>query len=144
MADEHKHTCSAILIKCIDFRLQTETRRWLHENNLAGDCDVVSLAGASKGLSEEEPIVNLILKQIRISHELHGAKQVILIHHSDCGAYKSIYTFKNALEEKTTQIDDMKKSEEIIKENFPDMAVKKIWGQMNDSEGKSVTFEDVA
>lgn len=138
----HKHVCSTIIFKCIDFRLQTETRRWLHENNLAGDCDVVSLAGSSKGLSENEmSIVNLLIKQIEISHDLHGAKQVILIHHSDCGAYKRSYSFANENEERIKQIHDMRKSEEIIKNNFPDMTVIKVWAQMQDPNGKSVDFQ---
>jgi carbonic anhydrase len=144
MTEEHKHICSAILFKCIDFRMQTETRRWLHENNLAGDCDVVSLAGSSKGLSDNNPtIVDLLLNQIKISHDLHGAKQVVLIHHSDCGAYKGAYNFENEEEEKKTQIADMDKSEEIIKKNFPDMSVKKVWAQMLDPEGHKVDFQNI-
>ncbi|MFA5087280.1 MAG: carbonic anhydrase [Candidatus Paceibacterota bacterium] len=144
MAEEHKHTCSSILFKCIDFRMQTETRRWLHENNLAGDCDVVSLAGASKGISDNDPeVAKLMLEQIQISHDLHGAKQVVLIHHSDCGRYKNDYCFESPEKERETQVNDMKKSEEIIKKNFPDITVKKVWAQMNDPEGKSVDFQIV-
>lgn len=141
---EHAHTCSTILIKCIDFRMQTETRRFLHENNLAGDCDVFSLAGASMEMLSTEPAVAaLCLKQIQISHDLHGAKQVVLIHHSDCGRYKAAYSFMNTDEEKEVQIADMRKSEEIIKNNFKDMTVKKVWAQMLDPEGHKVDFQIV-
>jgi len=34
----------------------------------------------------------------------------------------------------------MKKVEKLIKENFPEMEVKKIWAEMKDSEGKKVDF----
>ncbi|MFA5013220.1 MAG: carbonic anhydrase [Candidatus Paceibacterota bacterium] len=142
MSENNKHSCSSILFKCIDYRLQNETKRWLAENNLAGDCDVVSVAGASKGLSDDEPaVVKLLLDQVKISHDLHSAKKVILLHHSDCGRYKAAYEFENEEEEKLTQITDMKKSEEIIKKHFPDMEVQKVWAQMLDSEGKSVEFQ---
>ena len=141
---EHTHACSTILIKCIDFRMQTETRRFLHENNLAGDCDVFSLAGASMEMLSTEPAVAaLCLKQIQISHDLHNAKQVVLIHHSDCGAYKGAYNFTSPDEEKEKQIADMRKSEEIIKQSFPDMTVKKVWAQMLDPEGHKVDFQIV-
>jgi carbonic anhydrase len=144
MTDEHKHTCGSIVFKCIDFRLQNETKRWLCEADLTGDCDVVSIAGASKGLSDDDQaIVKLLLEQIRISHDLHEAKQVVLIHHSDCGKYKGSYVFQDDEEEKLTQITDMKKSEEIIKKNFPDMTVKKVWAQMQDSYGKAVDFQTI-
>lgn len=142
MAEEHTHHCGSIVFKCIDFRMQNETKRWLCEVNLTGDCDVVSIAGASKGLSDDDQaVVKLLLEQIQISHDLHGAKQVVLIHHSDCGRYKTSYEFENAEEEKQTQIMDMKKSEEIIKKHFPDMTVKKVWAQMMDSDGKTVDFQ---
>ncbi|MDD5569157.1 MAG: hypothetical protein PHG23_01965 [Candidatus Pacebacteria bacterium] len=142
MPENHKHTCGSIIFKCIDFRLQNETKRWLAETNLTGDCDVVSIAGASKGLSDDEPaVVKLLLEQIEISHNLHGAKKVILIHHSDCGKYKGAYDFADDAEEKLTQITDMDKSEEIIKKHFPDMAVEKVWAQMKDPDGKNVEFQ---
>ncbi len=142
MTEEHKHICGSIVFKCIDFRLQNETKRWLSENNLSGDCDVVSIAGSSKGLSDDDSaVVRLLMEQLQISHDLHGSKEVVLIHHSDCGQYKKSYNFKDAEEEKLTQITDMKKSEEIIKKHFPDMSVKKVWAQMNDPEGKAVDFQ---
>jgi hypothetical protein len=49
----------------------------------------------------------------------------------------------NTDEEKEAQIADMRKSEEIIKNNFPDMTVKKVWAQMLDPEGHKVDFQIV-
>ena len=42
------HQCKAIIIHCMDFRLIKETQRWLGEKGYLGDCDIVSIAGASK------------------------------------------------------------------------------------------------
>jgi len=142
MHENHHHSCQAIVFKCIDFRLENETRRWLDENSLTNNCDIVSLAGSSKDLSGNDPsIVNLLLTQIKISHDLHQAKEVILIHHSDCGAYKNVYSFKSPEEEKEIQSIDLEKSKIIIEKNFPDMIVKKVWAQMADSNGKKVDFQ---
>ena len=63
-----------------------------------------------------------------------------MIHHSDCGAYKNVYSFKNPEEEKEIQSIDLEKSKIIIEKNFPDMIVKKVWAQMEDSNGKKVDF----
>ncbi|MFA5178302.1 MAG: carbonic anhydrase [Candidatus Paceibacterota bacterium] len=142
MSENNHHSCQAIVFKCIDFRLEKETRRWLQENNLTGNCDIVSLAGSSKELSGNDlSITSLLLNQIRVSHDLHQSKQVILIHHSDCGAYKNDYEFKSPEEEKNFQLADLEKSKKMIKENFPDMLVQKIWAQMNDSTGEKVDFQ---
>jgi hypothetical protein len=34
----------------------------------------------------------------------------------------------------------MKKAEALIKENFPEMEVKKVWAEMKDKEGNEVEF----
>ncbi|HNP79558.1 MAG TPA: hypothetical protein PKI00_01795 [Candidatus Pacearchaeota archaeon] len=125
----------------MDFRLTKETNRFLEENNLLGDCDIVSIAGSSKALADgNDEVKNLLIKQIKTSKDLHGAEEIILIHHSDCGAYKASCCFTSFEEEKGFQIEDMKKVEKIIKENFPEMEVKKIWAEMKDGEGKEVEF----
>lgn len=78
------HHCSAILIHCIDFRLQPQIKHWLGEQTLLGDCDVVAVAGASKDIDEGGEFV---LKQVDIAYRLHGVRRVILMNHTDCGAY---------------------------------------------------------
>ncbi|MDD3292575.1 MAG: hypothetical protein PHT67_00565 [Candidatus Pacebacteria bacterium] len=135
------HNCKSIIFKCMDFRLTKETNRFLQENNLIGDCDIVSLAGSSKSLADgKEEIKNLLLKQIKTSKDLHCATEVILIHHSDCGAYKASCCFASEEEEKNIQTEDMNTVEKLIKENFPEMEVKKVWAQMKDKKGNEVEF----
>ncbi len=135
------HKCKSIVFKCMDFRLTKETIRFLEENKLLGDCDIVSLAGSSKSLTDgKDEIKNMLLKQIKTSSELHSSTEVILIHHSDCGAYKTSYCFSSPEDEKKTQLEDMNKVESLIKENFPKIEVKKIWAEMEDKEGKKVNF----
>lgn len=135
------HKCNNILFKCMDFRMQAQTLNWLKENGYFGDCDVISIAGSSKGIADENVEVRgFLLNQIRISHDLHGAKNVILVHHSDCGAYKTAYTFASPEEEEIKQKGDVNKVEQIILEEFPDMTVVKVWAKMNDENGENVTF----
>jgi carbonic anhydrase len=75
-----EHTCQAIVIHCIDFRLQKSLNDWLGRRFGLSDYDRVSLAG---GVFD----FYTILRQVEISDRLHKIKKVILINHEDCGAY---------------------------------------------------------
>lgn len=138
------HTCSTIIIHCIDFRLIDKTRKWMKENALINDADVLSLAGSSKDLVDgSKEIREFILKQINVSYNLHGARKVILVHHSDCGAYKTSYIFEDAEAEFAQQLEDMNSAEEIIKSFFEDIEVKKVWVEMKDPHGEEVLFTEL-
>lgn len=78
------HHCDIALVHCIDFRLQPAIKQWLTEQNILGNCDIISVAGAAKDIAEGG---DFVLKQIDISYRLHGMRQVILMNHTDCGAY---------------------------------------------------------
>jgi len=128
----NKHDCQNIVFHCIDFRLINETNDFI--KNTYGDCDIVSVAGSSKEIADGN---SYLLKQIEISHSLHHSSKVVLIHHSDCGAYKNSYQFNNPEEEKQKQVNDLLKIESIIKEKFGDMSVEKIWAELGEN---NVTF----
>jgi len=128
----NKHDCQNIVFHCIDFRLINETNDFI--KNTYGDCDIVSVAGSSKEIADGN---SYLLKQIEISHNLHHSVKVVLIHHSDCGAYKNSYQFNSPEEEKQKQVEDLLKIESIIKERFPDMTVEKIWAELGEN---NITF----
>jgi carbonic anhydrase len=135
------HNCKAILFHCIDFRLIKETTRWMKANNLVGDCDIVSVAGSSKSIVDgSEQLRDFLLGQINTSCTLHNCQQVILLHHSDCGAYRNSYNFSSPAEEKAKQEEDMEKAKNIIKDKFSEINILKVWAQMKDSDGKDVEF----
>ncbi|MBI5222334.1 MAG: carbonic anhydrase, partial [Candidatus Magasanikbacteria bacterium] len=66
------HHCQALILHCIDFRFHEAIINWLKEKGLANNCDIVSLAGASKGLiSPKNPTEpEIILRQMEISSNL--------------------------------------------------------------------------
>jgi len=111
------------VIKCIDFRQDGFFKNWLKENGWEKS-DIISVAGSVKELvGEKEEIRNWLLSMIKISHDGHGSREVILTSHSTCGAY----AIENEEEEKEIQLKDMARAESLIKESFPDMEVKKFW-----------------
>lgn len=137
------HTCQAVLLHCMDFRLTKEIHRWLREQKLLGDCDIVSVAGAGKDILEPKSGQDMLLKQIAASVELHKITTVILMPHSGCGAYKLIYNFTSPETERKRQLADLDKVEKIIKKKFPNLQIKKIWAQLLDEQGEQISFEEL-
>ena len=135
------HTCRALLIHCMDFRLQPEIKKMMEEQGLLGDCDLVALAGAAKNLLDPETQA-LTLKQIGLSRQLHGMKEVHLMNHTDCGAYGGHAAFAGDEAERRKHADDLAEAAEIIRREFPDLTVVKWVARLGEQEhGWSVNFE---
>ena len=137
------HTCKNLLIRCMDFRLNTEVERWTKESGIfEGGFDVLSVAGASKSLPDgSEEIKDNFLSNVLVSTELHEVCKIVIFHHSDCGAYARSYDFATPEEEKQKQIEDMKKAKEIILEKYPKVEIVLVFGVMKDGEGREIEFE---
>lgn len=133
------HTCNHALIRCMDFRLQKAIDQWMSKNNLAGDCDMISVAGAGKDI-----VVNpdgFVATQVDLSCKLHETKIVLLMHHTDCGAYGGHTAFSSLEDERAHHLDEMAKAEEVIKSRHPEVEVKKILTVINDDG--SILIEDI-
>ncbi len=140
------HICKNLLIRCMDFRLNKETKKWIQESDFSeGGFDVISLAGASKDIIDgNEEIKNNFLKHIGVSVNLHQAEKIIIFHHSNCGAYALDYKFGSVQEEKEKQFADMKKSKEIILERYPEVEIVFVWGELKDKNGEEIEFKIIS
>lgn len=126
------HTCSTLIIRCMDFRLGSALRDYLNENGLYNDVDIVSVAGAAKDIAHNDEIGRPFLeRQIGISKRLHGITRVILMHHTDCGAYGGRAAFDSDEEETARHADDMAAVEAWLIETYPDIAVDKRLARIN-------------
>jgi len=72
--------CEAIVVTCIDHRIQESIHGWLAGRVGDNNYDRASLAG---GVSD----LQAVLEQVEVSDRLHGIERVLLINHEDCGAY---------------------------------------------------------
>ena len=111
------HKCDALVVSCIDFRFQRYIHKWLDKNFKNKAFDYVGFAGATKNLQ-------IILWQLDISVRLHKIKEVILIHHEDCGAYGKESTRKN-------HTRDLKKAKRSINKLYPRLMVILYYLQLN-------------
>lgn len=128
------HTCKALLLRCLDFRLNEAINRWLEKNRLLNNCDLVSLAGAVKNLE-------VVLRQIEISQRLHGISEVILMNHTDCGAYGGRAAFEGSEEERLRHQQDLQQAKTLILSKFPELKVKLILAKI--SPLSQISFEAI-
>ncbi len=87
-APRAKYHCDAAVIWCFDNRFQLGFTKFLKRQGIINS-DPIKIAGGAKSLAspEHETDREFVLEQIRKSIRLHGTKLVILMLHSDCGAY---------------------------------------------------------
>ncbi len=70
------HKCEAIVVHCMDFRLQSFINQWLEANLGKGTYDRAVMAGGVFDVYD-------VIRQVDISARLHGISKVILINHED-------------------------------------------------------------
>jgi len=120
------HGCSAILVRCIDFRLTHAVNKWLIKNRLMDDCDIISVAGSVKTIAEdlESTESQWLIKQIKLSVSLHQSRKLYLLHHTDCGAYGGCSAFDHFTVERKRHRDDMRKAKIAISSALPNLEIK--------------------
>jgi carbonic anhydrase len=123
--------------------LGSAIKKYLEENHLMDNCDIVAAAGAVKNLvlpsSHSDP--EFILRQVEISHRLHHISQVILMNHTDCGAYGGRDAFESAETEHNQHVDDMQKAKKMIQIKFNDLEVKMVLVKISPSG--QISFEEI-
>jgi carbonic anhydrase len=104
-----KRITDAVVVHCIDFRLQKYLDPWLQKRFGYENYNRVALAG---GVFD----FDTISKQVEISNRLHKIKKVVLINHEDCGAYGIAGTFERHKQ-------DLMKARHKISTQFPNLDV---------------------
>ncbi len=91
-----RYQCEAAVVWCFDNRFELVLRKLLRRLGIEF-FDPIRIAGGTKCLAspEHERDRDFVLEQIRISMRLHQTKSVILMLHSDCGAYGGLAAFDN-------------------------------------------------
>jgi carbonic anhydrase len=87
-ASRERYLCDAAILWCFDSRFELGFRKFLKRIGVKNS-DPIKIAGGAKSLTSPEQAADreFVLDQIRMSMQLHGTRRVILMVHSDCGAY---------------------------------------------------------
>ena len=111
------HSCKYLVIHCIDFRVQNSLNSFLTDKGMLGSCDIVSVAGATHGFDGH------LLRQIQTSVELHNTGEIVIIHHTDCGATGGRNAFPSDEAERLAHEEEMDNAKKTILEKFPKLNV---------------------
>jgi hypothetical protein len=87
-APRERYLCDAAVLWCFDNRFELGFRKFLKSIGVLRS-DPIKIAGGAKCLASpgNESDREFVLDQIRTSMRLHGTQRVLLMVHSDCGAY---------------------------------------------------------
>ena len=138
------HTCTFLLMHCMDFRFGKKMKEFMEQNKLMGDADLVSVAGAAQNIVKPETQA-FALRQIEISKTLHEMKVVHLVNHTDCGAYGGKKAFADEKAEYDQLTGDLKQAKDIVLAKWPDLEVV-LWLAHIDESGAEpqISFEAVS
>ncbi len=120
-----KYRCDAAIVWCFDNRFDLGFRKFLKRIGVAYS-DPIKVAGGAKCLASpsRESERDFVLDQIRASMRLHETRRVILMLHSDCGAYGGLEAFNGDTQaEADHHRDELKRARATLAAAIPDLQV---------------------
>lgn len=126
------HHCLAVVLMCLDFRFRKQALYFVREYMKLIAFDLAGLPGASRGVSKESVMA---LSCLSIPSDLHDIRQMIIIHHEDCGAYGGSVRFNN--DPDLEQEFHEKKLREVrvkILKSFPEKEVVLVYARLVDDK----------
>jgi carbonic anhydrase len=121
-----RYKCDAAVVWCFDNRFELLLRKVVKRLGLAY-YDPIRIAGGTKYLAspDSERDRQFVLEQIRISMRLHETKTVILMLHSDCGAYGGLAAFGgDAGKETQNHRTELERAASYLLSQIPELTVK--------------------
>jgi len=119
------YSADAAVVWCFDHRFHTGFSKCLKRLGMVNQ-DVIKVAGGAKCLASpaQEQDREFVLEQIRASKRLHATKSVILMVHSDCGAYGGLERFGNDAAREAEHLEkELKAAAECVRERVPGVSV---------------------
>ena len=134
-APREQYECDAAIVWCFDNRFQLGFTKFLKRLGVIYS-DPIKIAGGAKCLAspDRESDREFVLQQIRTSIRLHETKLVILMVHSDCGAYGGLLGGfgGNALVEAQHHEEELRRAAECLRNAIPGIDIQ---GYFADFEG---------
>ena len=120
------YVADAAVVWCFDHRFDLAFAKFLKRSGVV-TTDVIKVAGGAKALAAPAGDANreFVVEQIRTSVRLHGTKSVILMLHSDCGAYGGLGAFEgDAAAEAEHHEAELARAAATVSELFPGIDVR--------------------
>jgi hypothetical protein len=119
------YRADACVVSCFDARFELVTRKFLKKRGVWW-ADPLKIAGGAKVFASpaEESERSFALGQVRTSMRLHGTNRVMLMVHSDCGAYGGLQAFNaNEEQEAENHAGELRRAAEFLKSSIPEIEV---------------------
>jgi carbonic anhydrase len=120
-----RYRSDAAVVWCYDNRFELVFRKLLKRIGVVYS-DPIRVAGGAKCLASPatESEREFVLEQIRISMRLHDTDRVVLMVHSDCGAYGGLAAFAgDAQAEARHHRDQLRLAAECLRQALPQVSV---------------------
>jgi carbonic anhydrase len=124
-APRARYKCDAAIVWCFDNRFQVGFAKFLKRIGVS-NLDPIKIAGGAKSLASpgRETDREFVLDQIQTSIRLHETELVILMLHSDCGAYGGLESFGgNAVVEAEHHERELRRASEYLQHAIPGITV---------------------
>ena len=121
-----RYTADAAVVWCFDHRFDVVLHKLLKKIGVER-FDPILVAGGAKNLSSSASASErqFVLDQIRTSIRLHSTRNVILMLHSDCGAYGGLAAFNNdTAAEAENHRQEMHRAVACLKAEIPEVEVR--------------------
>ncbi len=117
MEEKHSFACA---VNCMDGRIQDAVKNYMKENYGVDYVDMVTEPGPNKILADnlDTPVINNIVKRVKISVHHHGSKLVAIVGHEGCAG--------NPVS-KEEQIQHLKNAREIFAPQCKDATIILLW-----------------
>ena len=114
------YRADACVVSCFDARFELVTRKFLKKRGIWW-ADPLKIAGGAKAFASlaEESERSFALGQVRTSMRLHRTTRVMLMVHSDCGAYGGLQAFEgNEEREAANHESELRRAAEFLKSHI--------------------------
>lgn len=135
------HECDATVISCIDFRFQHATLNDFVAGHLGiKTFDPITIPGGIKGLVENDAVVASYLRwALGVSVRLHKPRQLIIVHHSTCGAYG----ISDAEQEFFRHTQDLQAARKLLAQEFPSFQTIRPFMAIGRPDKNTIGYEEI-
>ncbi|HAN06038.1 MAG: hypothetical protein UU40_C0002G0037 [Candidatus Uhrbacteria bacterium GW2011_GWD2_41_121] len=130
------HSCTHAIVHCMDFRLNPSIQDFLETHDLVNTTDIIGVAGAVKDINDTEQ--GFVETQIDLSVKLHAITTLMLMNHTDCGAYGGSDKFETKEEEKEFHIGELRKAQAKLKAKYPNLEIVIMLGDTINNEQTNI------
>ena len=127
--DMEHYLTDACIVWCFDDRFSSLLTKIIKERKMK-HIDLVKIAGGAKPLAGKGGAErDFLISQIAASVKLHHPPILILMTHSDCGAYN--LKFRNSSEEIEFYTSELSRARETAVKSFPNLKVETLFADAN-------------